>query len=76
VCTAVVSLFLSKEASISYCCTAVLLLAKDGCTDGFRACAPLQKDSAFNREYVVHGKGGYADDEVHVNTCESHIERF
>jgi len=32
----------------------------------------LDEDDAFNREYVVHGDGEYADDEVHVNTCESH----
>jgi len=33
---------------------------------------PLEVDDAFDREYVVHGNGEYADDEVHVNTCESH----
>ncbi len=41
-------------------------------TDGFRTYEPLEEDEAFNREYVVHGDGEYADDEVHVNTCESH----
>jgi len=41
-------------------------------TDGFRAYEPLEADVAFHREYVVHGDGEYADDEVHVNTCESH----
>jgi len=41
-------------------------------TDGFRAYEPLEADDAFDREYVVHGDGEYADDEVHVNTCESH----
>ena len=41
-------------------------------TDGFRAYEPLEKDDAFEREYVVHGDGEYADDDVHVNTCESH----
>jgi transposase-like protein len=41
-------------------------------TDGFRAYDPLNKDDAFDREYVVHGDGEYADEEVHVNTCESH----
>jgi transposase-like protein len=41
-------------------------------TDGFRAYEPLDEDDAFDREYVVHGDGEYADDEVHVNTCESH----
>jgi transposase-like protein len=41
-------------------------------TDGFRAYEPLEDDDAFDREYVVHGDGEYADDEVHVNTCESH----
>jgi transposase-like protein len=41
-------------------------------TDGFRAYEPLEEDDAFEREYVVHGDGEYADGEVHVNTCESH----
>ena len=41
-------------------------------TDGFRAYEPLEDDDAFAREYVVHGDGEYADDEVHVNTCEPH----
>ena len=41
-------------------------------TDGFRAYDPLEEDDAFDREYVVHGDGEYANDEVHVNTCESH----
>ncbi len=41
-------------------------------TDGFRAYEPLDEDDAFDREYVVHGDGEYAADEVHVNTCESH----
>lgn len=41
-------------------------------TDGFRAYKPLEEDDAFDREYVVHSDGEYADGEVHVNTCESH----
>jgi transposase-like protein len=41
-------------------------------TDGFRAYDPLDKDDAFDREYVVHGDGEYVDGDVHVNTCESH----
>ena len=41
-------------------------------TDGFRAYEPLDEDDAFDREYVVYGDGEYADEEVHVNTCESH----
>jgi transposase-like protein len=41
-------------------------------TDGFRAYEPLEEDDAFDREYVVHGDGEYADEEIHVNTCESH----
>jgi len=44
-------------------------------TDGFRAYEPLEDDDAFDREYVVHGDGEYADDEVHVNTCESHASQ-
>jgi hypothetical protein len=31
-----------------------------------------EEDDAFDREYVVHGDGEYADGEVYVNTCESH----
>ena len=41
-------------------------------TDGFRAYEPLDEDDAFTREYVVHGDGEYVDEDVHVNTCESH----
>jgi transposase-like protein len=41
-------------------------------TDGFRAYEPLDEDDAFDRKYVVHGEGEYADSNVHVNTCESH----
>jgi transposase len=41
-------------------------------TDGFRAYEPLGEDDAFDRRYVVHGGGEYADEEVHVNTSESH----
>ncbi|WP_436932850.1 IS1595 family transposase [Halosimplex halobium] len=41
-------------------------------TDGFRAYEPLDEDDAFDRKYVVHGEGEYADGDVHVNTCESH----
>ncbi|MDB9278086.1 IS1595 family transposase, partial [Halorubrum ezzemoulense] len=41
-------------------------------TDGFCAYDPLTKDETFDREYVVHGDGEYADETVHVNTCESH----
>jgi len=44
-------------------------------TDGFRACEPLEDDDVFAVEYVVHGGGEYADDEVHVNTCESHASQ-
>jgi len=44
-------------------------------TDSFRADEPLEADDAFDREYVVHGDGEYADNEVHVNTCESHAFR-
>ncbi|GGN94958.1 hypothetical protein GCM10009030_21850 [Haloarcula pellucida] len=42
-------------------------------TDGFRAYEPLEEDDAFTREYVVHGDGEYADAEMHVNSCESHV---
>ena len=45
-------------------------------TDGFRAYDPLAEDDAFDREYVVHGDGEYADEDVHVNTCESHGSRL
>jgi transposase-like protein len=41
-------------------------------TDRFRAYDPLAEDGRFDREYVVHRNGEYADEAVHVNTCESH----
>jgi transposase-like protein len=41
-------------------------------TDAFRAYEPLEDDDAFDREYVVHGDGEYADGATHVNTRESH----
>ena len=41
-------------------------------TDGFRAYEPLEDDDTFNREYVVHSNGEYANEDVHINTCESH----
>ncbi|PHQ45425.1 IS1595 family transposase, partial [Halorubrum sp. C3] len=41
-------------------------------TDGFCVYDPLEEDERFDRKYVVHGDGGYADDTIHVNTCESH----
>jgi transposase-like protein len=44
-------------------------------TDGFRTYEPLEADDAFTRKYVVHGDGEYADDELHVNTCESHASQ-
>ncbi|ELY87165.1 IS1595 family transposase [Natrialba taiwanensis] len=44
-------------------------------TDGFRAYDPLDEDDEITREYVVHSDGEYADDEVHVNTCESQGRR-
>ncbi len=44
-------------------------------TGEFRAYDPLEEDDAFDREYVVHGDGEYADEDVHVNTCESHGSR-
>jgi transposase-like protein len=37
-------------------------------TDGFRSYEPLEEDAAFDREYVVHDDGEYADGDVHVNT--------
>ncbi|SFJ00825.1 ISXO2-like transposase domain-containing protein [Natronobacterium gregoryi] len=40
--------------------------------DGFRAYEPLDDDDIFNREYVVHSDGEYADEDAHINTCESH----
>ena len=41
-------------------------------TDGSRAYELLDRDDAFDRQYVVHGEGEYADGDVHVNACESH----
>lgn len=40
-------------------------------TDGFRAYDPLGSDDSFDREYIVHGEGEYADGDGHFNTCES-----
>ena len=41
-------------------------------TDGFRAYDPLDNDDTFDREYVVHSDCEYTDEDVHINTCESH----
>jgi len=41
--------------------------------DGFRAYESLGEDDIFDRQYVVRGEVEYADGEVHVNTCESHV---
>jgi transposase len=41
-------------------------------TDGFRSYEPLEEDDSFDWQYVVHAEGEYVDEEVHVNTCESH----
>jgi transposase-like protein len=43
-------------------------------TDGFCAYDPLDESERFDREYVVHGDGEYANDTVQINTCESRIE--
>ena len=47
-------------------------------TDGFRAYNPLEENNAFDREYIVHGDGEYADGDRHTSTCESHrsLARF
>ena len=41
-------------------------------TDAFRVFESLEEDDEFDREYVAHGNGEYADEGVYVNTCESH----
>jgi len=41
-------------------------------TDGFRAYEPLENGTGFEWKYVVHAAGEYADENVHVNTGESH----
>jgi hypothetical protein len=41
-------------------------------TDGLRAYEPLDDDGTFDRKYVIHSDGEYADEDVHINTCESH----
>jgi len=33
----------------------------------------VEEDDEFDREYVVHGDGEYADGEVHVNTGETTV---
>ncbi len=40
-------------------------------TDRFQMYDPLDADDTFDREYVVHSHGEYANDDVHINTCES-----
>jgi len=40
--------------------------------DGFRGCHPPDDDDTFDRQYAVHSDKEYADDDVHINTCESH----
>jgi transposase-like protein len=40
-------------------------------TDEFYSYDPLEVDEKFGRECVVHGDDEYADDTVHVNTCEA-----
>jgi len=40
--------------------------------EGFRAYDPLNDDDTFDRQYVVHSDGEYADEEVHINIYESH----
>ncbi len=42
-------------------------------TDGFRAYDPLEEYDVFTLKYVVHGDEEYADGDIHVNTCESHM---
>ncbi len=42
-------------------------------TDGFGAYELLEENDAFSHEYVVHGDGEYANDEVHVNTCKGTV---
>jgi transposase-like protein len=41
-------------------------------TNRFGAYDPLEDDDEFDRKYVVHSGGEYADGEVHINSCESH----
>jgi len=40
--------------------------------DGFRAYDPLKDADSFIDEYLVHSDDKNADDNVHVNSCESH----
>jgi hypothetical protein len=42
-------------------------------TDGLRAYNPLTEDEQFDGEYVAHGDGEYAEDIIHMKTCESHM---
>ena len=41
-------------------------------SDVFREYDPLDDDDTLDRQYVVHSDGEYADEDVHINTCESH----
>jgi transposase-like protein len=45
-------------------------------TDGFRAYEPLKPDDAFDREYVVHGDGEYADGDVTSTPARATCRRF
>ena len=42
-------------------------------TDGFRAYEPLDEDGTLDKQFVVHGEGEYANGDMYVNTCESHV---
>jgi transposase-like protein len=41
-------------------------------TDESRTYEALEDADAYDREYVIHGDGKCAGDEVHVKTCKSH----
>ena len=41
-------------------------------TDGFRVYEPLDDDDTFDREYIIRSDGEYANEDVHINTFESH----
>jgi transposase-like protein len=41
-------------------------------TDGFRVYETLEDDDAIDLDYFACGDGEYANNEVHINTLESH----
>jgi hypothetical protein len=54
----------------------IVVIKRKGIDDNLyrriRAYEPFDDDDEFTREFVVHGDGKYAANEVHINIYESH----